>query len=125
MRAELELGWRMPGLNEYVRAERGSARAAAAMKREQTGMVAAAARAARLPRFERPVMVSFTWVEPNRRRDVDNVEFAKKFVLDGLVQAGVLPDDSPAHVRATRDRVRYAGRGSVTVEITDEIGRGR
>ena len=45
-----------------------------------------------------PVTVRFTWVEGNRRRDIDNVAFAKKFVLDGLVQAGVIGNDTPQYV---------------------------
>lgn len=35
----------------------------------------------------------FRWYEPNRKRDLDNIAFAKKFVLDALVSNGVLIAD--------------------------------
>ena len=41
-----------------------------------------------------PVTVSFTWVEPDMRRDKDNISSAKKYVLDALVECGVVPDDN-------------------------------
>ena len=44
-------------------------------------------------RFDRPVIIHYRWIEPNRRRDKDNVAFAKKFIQDSLVHAGVLVND--------------------------------
>ena len=112
---------RMPSLNDYIRAERGSMYAANAMKRECTDAAAWAARAARMPRFKMPVTVRFTWVERNRRRDIDNVAFAKKFVLDGLVAAGVIGNDTPQYVRGFSDSFAYdAARPRIEVEVTDE-----
>ena len=120
MRARLVIEGRMPGLNEYARVERASRYEAARMKREWTGLVSAAARAHGMPRFDGPVEVSFLWVEPNRRRDLDNVAFAKKFVLDGLVMSGAIPDDSPAHVVGLADRFSYdRARPRVEVEVRD------
>lgn len=111
---------RMPSLNDYIRAERGSLYAANAMKRECTDAAAWAARVARMPRFTRPVTVRFTWVERNRRRDIDNVAFAKKFVLDGLVAAGVIGNDTPQYVAGFEDRFLYDGRNPrIIVEVDD------
>ena len=45
----------------------------------------------------------YVWVEPNRNRDKDNVAFAKKFVQDGLVKAGVLVNDGWAQVEGFTD----------------------
>ena len=56
-----------------------------------------------MPRFEGPVVVSIEWYEPNRRRDLDNVASAKKFILDGLVRAGVLANDGQRHVTGFAD----------------------
>ena len=39
------------------------------------------------------MVIHYTWVEPNRRRDKDNIAFAKKFVQDSLVRMGVLEND--------------------------------
>ena len=68
----------------------------------------------------------FTYHEPNRRRDKDNVGAAKKFILDGLVKAGVLIDDSPRYVKMLVDRFVYPDEPRYKepgVEIT-LIGRG-
>jgi Holliday junction resolvase RusA-like endonuclease len=64
--------------------------------------------------------VRFTWVERNRRRDIDNVAFAKKFVLDGLVAAGVIGNDTPQYVAGFEDRFLYDGRNPrIIVEVDD------
>lgn len=88
MRAGMVIEGRFPSLNDYVDAERANRHVGAKMKRRETARAEAAAIAQGLPRFAGPVAVRFLWVEPNRRRDLDNVAFAKKFVLDGLVAAG-------------------------------------
>ena len=116
---------RMPGLNEYVDAERRNRYAGAKLKRAETERAAMAARTYRMPRFEGPVEVSFVWYERNRRRDIDNVCAAKKFVLDGLVLAGVLPNDSQRYVRALRDMVLVdAARPRVEVFVEGGEARG-
>ena len=38
------------------------------------------------------------------RRDIDNVRFAAKFVLDALVETGVIPNDTQRYVRSISDR---------------------
>lgn len=112
---------RMPSLNDYVRAVNANRFKGNAMKQECTSLAAWAAKAARMPRFARPVTVRFTWVEGNRRRDIDNVAFAKKFVLDGLVQAGVIGNDTPQYVTGFEDRFAYDGRHPrIIMEVTDE-----
>lgn len=121
MRATMVIEGRMPGLNEYVDAERTNRFAAAKMKAAETRRAEAAARACMMPVFEGPVSVSFRWYERNRRRDVDNVAFAKKFVLDGLVAAGVIKGDGQRYVRAVSDSVLVdAERPRVVVEVVGE-----
>lgn len=59
---------------------------------------AAAARAARIPFVDR-ASVAVEWVMPDRRRrDPDGGALVAKAVIDGLVDAAVLPDDSWRHV---------------------------
>lgn len=94
---------RFPSLNDYVDAERRNRFAAAKMKRRETERARAAAAASGIPAFTGRVTVRFLWVEPNRRRDLDNVAFAKKFVLDGMVAAGVIEGDGQSHVVGLAD----------------------
>ena len=43
-----------------------------------------------LPEYKNPIKIHFHWVEENKKRDLDNVCFAKKFILDSMVKAGKL-----------------------------------
>lgn len=114
---------RLTSLNEYVRAERANRYKAASVKRAETRRVRDAAVAQGAPSFDpsRPVTVTITFYEPDMRRDADNVGFARKFVLDGLVAAGVIADDSRGHVPRCPDRVLTdRERPRVEVEVSDE-----
>lgn len=88
MRQSFEVPWKLSGLNEYTRACRANRYKGAAMKRTNQDIAALSIRAARLKPYDGPVRVSITWVEPNMRRDPDNIRFAAKFVLDALVEEG-------------------------------------
>ena len=94
----------LPGLNDYISAERGNKYAGASMKKRVQSMIVS--QVGRLPfqEFDCPVFISYTWYEPNRRRDLDNVAFAKKFIQDALVEAGVLQGDGWKHVVGFEDR---------------------
>jgi hypothetical protein len=47
----------------------------------------------------------FTWIEPNKGRDPDNISAGgRKLILDGLVAAGVIANDGWKQVRGLQDR---------------------
>lgn len=101
----------LPGLNELLAAAKGSGGRGmgyARLKRQWTETVWALALAARIDKpgpFERPVLITFDWIERDKRRDPDNVAAGgRKLVLDGLVKAGVLAGDGWKHVRSWNDR---------------------
>jgi len=85
---------RLPGLNEMIRSARGNKYAAAKEKKRSDDWCAWYAKQARLPAIKKPVLVSFIWMEPDARRDVDNIAAGAKFILDALVHLGVLQNDS-------------------------------
>jgi hypothetical protein len=72
-----------PGLNDYIRAERGNRYAAATMKKQIEQKVMLLAKG--LPPISRPVYMHYLWVEPNQRRDKDNIVFAG---MDGSTLLG-------------------------------------
>ena len=72
----------------------------------------------RLPKFK-TVHIHFHWVEENKRRDLDNVCYAKKFILDALVKYGKLKDDSPKYVRSFSDTFGYGHKTKVVIEIEE------
>lgn len=84
---------KFPGLNEYVDACRKNRHVGARMKREQQRRVTDAITEYGIKPMDAPVDVYILWCEPNKRRDKDNVRFAIKFILDGLVEAGIISDD--------------------------------
>lgn len=84
-------------------------------------MVAVAAKECMTPIPEDclPATFRFRWYEQNRRRDKDNVSaFGRKVILDGLVQAGILPNDNWNYVEGFRDEFYVdADRPRVIVEV--------
>lgn len=121
-RYKFSIDAKLPGCNEYIRACRGNKYEAAQMKR--TVEMVVGNRARDLPQIMGPVRIYFTWREGDRRRDLDNVAFAKKFILDGLVKAGVLPDDNRRHMLGFIDNFLYTpkhwGVDVVIVEDSEE-----
>lgn len=46
-----------------------------------------------------PVDIECLWIERHNRRDVDNIHAGIKFILDGLVKAGALKNDTRRWIR--------------------------
>lgn len=72
-----------------------------------------------LPEYENPIKIHFIWVEENKRRDLDNVCFAKKFILDSMVKTGKLKDDNRNFVKGFRDDFEYGKSSKVILEIEE------
>lgn len=53
--------------------------------------------------IKEPVFVNFSWHEPNKKRDLDNIAAAKKFIFDALQYYGVLKNDGWAYVSGFTD----------------------
>jgi Holliday junction resolvase RusA-like endonuclease len=82
------------GFNQYSNLERRNRHLAAQKKAEEESRIILAAKPKlNGMRFKRPVVMHYTWFEPDRRRDKDNIAFARKFVQDALVKSGVLNGD--------------------------------
>ena len=94
MEFKLVIEGRLPTLNEYIKAERSHKLSAARVKREAQELVSWYIRAQLGSQAaSKPVQMHYLWVEQNRRRDRDNVAFARKFIQDALVQMHFLKDD--------------------------------
>lgn len=113
-------------LNDYTKAcrtnrfvgnemkEKTEARISIHIREQLTGM-----------HFNEPVRLSFRWYEPNKRRDLDNICFAKKFILDALVKNNVLVDDGWRWVKGFTDDFfidRERPRVEVDIEGIEEYG---
>lgn len=93
-RATLIIFGTLPNLNDYTRACRANRYAGADMKRvvedRISGEILSQLKGVH---FAGKVDIRFQWHEPNKRRDLDNICFAKKFILDALVSSGTIRGD--------------------------------
>lgn len=108
---------KMPSFNEYVNECRRNRYAANAMKRGLQDIIAVYIRD--LPEFKKPVRIHFHWIEENHRRDLDNVSYAKKFILDALVECGKLANDSQKYVIGFIDTFDIGEWTKVIVDIEE------
>ena len=84
---------RFPTLNEYINIERGNKIASAKLKKDCTEQVYWQCKELNAKSVTGMVDVHFEW-HVIGRHDPDNIDFARKFILDGLVLAKVIKDDS-------------------------------
>lgn len=115
---------KLPSLNQVIQANRGNRFAGAQMKKkiekDLSGYIAQAVHKGTLRIVRKPCEVYIVWHERTKKRDVDNVQSAQKFILDALVRRGVLPNDSPRWVRQIHHYVQYDGVDGVEVKIEEE-----
>lgn len=85
---------RLPGLNEYTANQRANKYGGNLMKRTAQKAVEWQIRASKLKPIKSPVKLVYSFYEPNRRRDKDNISgFAHKVIQDALVNTGILKGD--------------------------------
>lgn len=84
----------LTNLNTYIDAERNDRFIAARIKKQETELVAWKCVQQKAPKLEKLKSLTFIWKTKDRRQDKDNIAFAKKFILDGMVMAGVIPNDT-------------------------------
>jgi Holliday junction resolvase RusA-like endonuclease len=121
---KIDIPGRFPGTNEIISAAKqgkGSYQPYAKMKEHYTGIVMLIAR--KLPAYNR-VDIIITWYEQDRRRDIDNIAGGGcKFILDGLVKAGVLQDDSQKYINSITHRFEV-DRENPRIEVEIEEAEG-
>ena len=103
----LEISGRLDGLNEYTRACRSKSWQAGAemKKRNEAKVISCILNQLKDVYIDYPVTVEFVWFEKDSRRDLDNIAFAKKFILDAMVKTGTLKDDSQKYIQGFTDTV--------------------
>ena len=80
-----------PTQNEIIKAAKSHYGAYANMKKDYTAL--AMMHFMNKGKICSPVVVHFTWYRKDRRSDPDNISGGQKFILDGIVKAGVLEND--------------------------------
>lgn len=95
----IEIPGRLPGTNEIIDAAKNNKYKYSRMKSEWTHTIAWLAK--KLPAYNR-VDITITWYEPNEKRDPDNIMGGQKFILDGLVTAGVIQGDTQRYINSIK-----------------------
>ena len=70
-------------------------------------------------KITKQVIVHLHFIEENKKRDVDNVYSASKYILDALVKRKVLKNDNPKHVVDIKYSHEYAKESKVIVELEE------
>jgi len=107
---------RFPSLNDYTKANRGNKYGGNKIKQEFTDAVQWACKEQKVKPVVNPCKIFFKWYDDGRR-DPDNIAFAKKFILDGMVKAGVLKNDTWRYIRGFTDDFVKCKKVDARVEI--------
>jgi hypothetical protein len=119
MKQTLILNYLPTSLNAYINAERTNKFIAAKIKREETEAVVWNCKAQKLYPVGDKVKIYFYWYLKNKKKDPDNIAFAKKFIIDGLVQAGILKNDNLNTIAEFRDYFIVDNQDQVIVDIIE------
>ena len=125
MKYRFVINKRLMGLNEYTKYNRTNKYAGAvAKKKEQQYIINCITQQLENIKIDKPVVGHFTWIEENKRRDLDNICFAKKFILDALVykaEPDILSSDEEYRKIVTNftDSFEYEDTSKVIVELEE------
>lgn len=119
MTTQFTINRKLPTLNDYTNSNRTHWGAGAAMKLNATREAAIACKEIDIP-IGRKIKLHYDWYV-STRHDLDNIAFAQKFVQDGLVMAGKIPDDSPKYVVGFTHNFIKTEKGKDRVIITIEL----
>lgn len=115
-----EIQNRLPSLNDYVDVCRYNKYQAAAFKKRVDNLICYEIRSQLANvHIEKAVIVNLHFIEENKKRDVDNVYSASKYILDALVKMKVLKNDSPKHVVDIKYSHEYAKESKVIVKLEE------
>ncbi len=93
----------MPSLNDVIDKNRANARYANRFKQEIQELIGWEIRQALVMKKLRPVknpcVVFIDWHESTKRRDADNIQSSVKFILDSMVNNGILINDNRRYVK--------------------------
>lgn len=113
----LILNFKFPSLNDALGKALTNRYAYGTLKKGLTRYVAQECKIQRLKREPGPLRVEFHWQEKDKRRDLDNVASAKKFILDGLQEAGVIKNDNAKYIKGFSDTFSYGVTNVVKVRL--------
>jgi Holliday junction resolvase RusA-like endonuclease len=104
-------------LNTYTRYNRANKYGGGQIKKEETERVYFECKRQNISPIAGKVNIFVKHFVKNYRKDEDNVTFSIKFLMDGLVLAGVIKNDSPAYCHIAQNEVFYGNGEKIEVEL--------
>lgn len=96
----------LSGLNELIAANRKYWATGNKLKRRNMDIVKTAIYESGLNgcKCREPEEIYFYWYEKNQKRDKDNIASAKKYILDAMIETGLIKNDGWKNVEGFKDR---------------------
>lgn len=115
-----EIHKRLPSLNDYIHKINRNRYAGNKFKQDIQNEIAWEIKAQLYGlKIKKPVIIYITWIEENKRRDVDNIYSAVKYIQDALVQMQVIKNDSKKYVVDVKHNIEYSKESKVIVELAE------
>lgn len=115
---KIKIPMKLPSLNEYINACRTNKYMASAIKKRTQADIIFFLK--KLPKFEQPIRIKFLWIsKQGDRRDLDNICFAKKFILDAMQECGKISNDNRKCVVGFTDEFEFGKEYEVRLEIEE------
>ena len=93
----------LPDLNQIIAESKNHWGSYSSLKKANTQLVAFCTKRDTKRKYNK-IDLEITWYCKDRRKDKDNIMAGTKFILDGLVQAGVIQNDGWANVGDIRHK---------------------
>lgn len=99
---------RLPGLNDYISALDYNKYKGHSLKQSTEQEIClcisvALSKGTLKPVQDYPIRVNFEWHEKTKKRDLDNIVSAKKFILDAMQKSGIIKGDGQKYVGDIND----------------------
>lgn len=111
-------------MNEYVRSCRANKYSGAEFKRSIEALIGYSITRGiskgTLKPIDKPCEIYIDWHEATRRRDVDNIQSAQKFILDALQHCGIIKNDSRKYVKQVYHDIIDDEKNFVRVYLKEE-----
>lgn len=120
MKYKFEINERLPSCNDYIKACRSNKYIGAKMKENIEQKISYYIfQQLKGIKIKKPIFIRFTWIEENKKRDLDGICFAKKFILDALQKMEIIENDNQKHIKGFIDRFEIADKSKVIIELEE------
>ena len=114
---KVTIPFRLPSLNEYINESRKNKYGSASFKKKlENDIIIFLRKDLKQTKIEDKIKIKFVWYENDKKRDKDNICFAKKFILDAMQKDGYLCNDGWKQIDGFLDEF-YIDKNNARVEV--------